>query len=118
VFFESSHRILDCLGDLAQVLGETRAAAVCRELTKQFETVLRGSLPDLRDTVAADPDQRKGEFVLVVAGCEPDGEGALRVALELAEALREHVGASQAARVAAKLHGVSRRDVYRLMGSE
>jgi 16S rRNA (cytidine1402-2'-O)-methyltransferase len=116
VFFESSHRIGECLADLAAAFGEDRPAAVCRELTKRFETVLRGTLAGIRGQVDSDPDQHKGEFVLVVGGSSVDFADGLEQALGLARALREHVGASQAARIAANLHGVSRRDVYRLLG--
>ena len=49
VFFESSHRIRDSLADMADVLGAGRSAAVCREMTKQFETVLRGTLGEIID---------------------------------------------------------------------
>lgn len=116
VFFESSHRIEDCLADLESAFGEERPAAVCRELSKRFETVLRGTLAELRDLVGSDPDQGKGEFVLVVGGSSTETGDGLEQALALAQALREHVGASQAARIAASLHGVSRRDLYRLLG--
>lgn len=115
VFFESSHRIEACLIDLSDVFGPERPAAVCRELTKQFETVLRGTLSDLLERVAGDPNQRKGEFVLVVAGSATAGEAGFAAALALAGELKEQVGASQAARIAAKLHGVSRRDLYQAL---
>lgn len=112
VFFESSHRIEECLADLEAVFGPGREAAVCRELTKQFETVLRGPLQGLREQVAADPDQRRGEFVLVVAGSQRDADAALAEALRLARELQPLLGASQAARVSARLAGAPRRDVY------
>ena len=112
VFFESSHRIQQSLGDLVEVFGAGRAVALCREMTKQFETVLRGSLEEVRQRVNNDPNQRKGEFVLVVAGCRPDIDAGYAQALELARALQEHLSASQAARVSAKLNGVSRRELY------
>ena len=48
VLFESSHRIMASLEDMEAVLGGSRQAAICREMTKQFETVLRGTLADLR----------------------------------------------------------------------
>ena len=118
VFFESSHRIADSLEDFAAVLGPAREAAVCRELTKQFETVLRGTFAELRAQVAADADQRRGEFVLVVAGAPADAERGLTEALALARELRDPVGASQAARIAARIHHVSRREVYRLLDPE
>ncbi|MGD8681453.1 MAG: 16S rRNA (cytidine(1402)-2'-O)-methyltransferase [Lysobacterales bacterium] len=117
VFFESSHRIRDCLEDLCDLFGPERPAAICRELTKQFETVLRGTLAELSRRVAEDADQRKGEFVLVVAGASTETAVGMAAALELARALQEHVGLSQAARIAAKFHGVSRRDVYERLNS-
>ena len=118
VFFESSHRVADSLADFVEAFGAGRRAAVCREMTKQFETVLRGSLADLVERVGADPNQRKGEFVLVVAGCGETAESALPEALRLARELQEVVGSSQAARIAARLLQVSRREVYDKLESE
>jgi 16S rRNA (cytidine1402-2'-O)-methyltransferase len=119
VFFESSHRVLDSLADLAAVLGARREAAVCRELTKRFETVLSGSLEELVATVQADEDQRRGEFVLVVAGrsaqeSEPDKERAVR----MARCLLDYLPASQAARAAAQISGVSRREIFAALGHD
>ena len=115
VFFESSHRIVACLSDLEQAFGGERPAAVCRELTKQFETVLRGGLADIRKAVESDANQQKGEFVVLVGGCEESTDKRLAAAIELAGELKEHVGASQAARIAAHIHGASRRDIYQAM---
>jgi len=115
VFFETSHRIQESLSDLAEVFGEGRELSLCREMTKQFETVLRGSLSEIKQQVDNDQNQRKGEFVLVVSGCKPDGDTFLSDALGLARALQAYLSASQAARVAAKVHGVSRRDLYSVL---
>lgn len=112
VFFESSHRIADSLAEMALVFGPQRQAALCRELTKRFETVLRGPLGDISERVGADPDQRRGEFVLVVAGCPKETEQAFPEALRLARELHPLLGASQAARTAARFMGVPRRAVY------
>jgi 16S rRNA (cytidine1402-2'-O)-methyltransferase len=112
VFFESSHRIRESLSDLADVLGADRPLAVCREMTKQFETVLRGSLSEVMDRVESDSNQSRGEFVLVVAGNEPQQQDKLSDAVLLAQSLLEFLPASQAARVAARVHEVSRREVY------
>lgn len=118
VFFESSHRVLESLGDLATVFGEDRPAAVCRELTKRFETVLRGSLASLKVALEADANQRKGEFVLVVGGAEPDADAAMEKAVELGAALEEFLSGSQAARVAAKLCQVDRRELYKRLNPD
>ena len=112
VFFESSHRILDSLSDLASRFGRGRQIAVCREMTKQFETVLRGAVGDVISRIEDDPNQRKGEFVLVVSGSQADDDEKFADALVLARLLQEHLPSSQAARVAAKLHDVPRRELY------
>jgi len=118
VFFESSHRIEACLADLRDAFGPERPTALCRELTKQFETVLRGSMSELLERVSGDPNQRKGEFVLVVAGAASSGGAEFDAALALAVELQEHVGVSQAARIAGRLHGVSRRDLYQALNRD
>lgn len=110
VFYESSHRVQACLEDMKEQLGPARRAVLCRELTKQFETVLRGSLSELAGYVAADPDQSRGEFVLIVAGSDQPADQAR--ALQLARELMDFLPASQAARIAARLTGVSRRELY------
>jgi 16S rRNA (cytidine1402-2'-O)-methyltransferase len=112
VLFESSHRIVASLRDMETVLGSGREASICREMTKQFETVLRGNLADLRRRLEEDPNQRKGEFVIVLSGGELDYPAALGKAMELGRALQEHLSMSQAARVAAKVCAVSRRELY------
>lgn len=119
VFFESSHRILAGLGDMAAVFGQGRPAAVCRELTKRFETTLRGDLGSLQQMLAADPDQQRGEFVIIVAGAVPDQNSDMPRAVSMGHALQEFLSGSQAARVAAKLCGVDRRELYqRLSGTD
>ena len=112
VLFESSHRIVASLKDMESELGAGRRAAICREMTKQFETVLRGTLADLRFRLAEDPNQRKGEFVIVLSGGDADYPAAVGKAMELGLALQEYLSMSQAARVAARVCGVSRRELY------
>lgn len=67
IFYEAPHRILVCLADLLAIFGE-REVCFCRELTKTFETVKHTTLGALYEFVASDPNQQKGEIVLVVAG--------------------------------------------------
>jgi 16S rRNA (cytidine1402-2'-O)-methyltransferase len=112
VFYESAHRIEESLCDLRDVIGAQRHAVVARELTKRFETVLDGSLEALAQRVAADPDQRRGEFVLVVDGAPADDDAALREGRRLYAALVAHLPPSTAARVAAELSGASRKSLY------
>ncbi len=68
VFFEAPHRIAGCLDDAVVVLGARRRAAVCRELTKTYEEVRRGTLAEL---AAWAGDGVRGEITVVLAGAEP-----------------------------------------------
>ena len=115
VFFESSHRIEATINDMAEVFGQQRMVAVCRELTKKFETVLRAPLAEIAETLAGDRNQTRGEFVILVKGHQEDKDEALANAHKMALELLEHLPASQAARVAAKLNDVPRRQVYQLL---
>jgi 16S rRNA (cytidine1402-2'-O)-methyltransferase len=117
VFFESSHRIEDSIDDMSKAFGEQRLAAVCRELTKKFETVLRAPLAEISEQLAQDKNQTRGEFVVVVDGFEGSEDEALSNAHIMATALLEFLPASQAARIAAKLNDVPRRKVYQMLGT-
>jgi len=66
VLYESPHRLVKTLGELATYLGSDREAAVCRELTKMFEETRKGSLKELSEYYTAHPP--KGEIVIVIAG--------------------------------------------------
>jgi 16S rRNA (cytidine1402-2'-O)-methyltransferase len=112
VFYESAHRIEEALADLITVFGGEREAVLARELTKLFETLLGDSLAAIAQRVAADENQRKGEFVLVVRGCEDDEAAKLQEGRRLYAKLAEHLKPSQAAKLAAELSGAPRRALY------
>jgi 16S rRNA (cytidine1402-2'-O)-methyltransferase len=108
VFFEGGSRLAASLADMAAVFGP-REAVVCRELTKLYETLYRGPLPDL----AADPklDAPKGEIVILVGPGREVEATAGDIDTALADALQRLRPAEAAAEVAKAL-GLSRRDVY------
>ena len=112
VFYESAHRIAESLEDFVTLFGAGREAVLARELTKLFETVLGDTLGDIAARVAADDNQRKGEFVLVVRGCEDDAEARLRDGQRIYALLGEHLKPSIAARLAAELSGAPRKALY------
>ena len=118
VFFESSHRIAATINDMSTVFGPDRLAAVCRELTKRFETVLRGPLAELVHRLAEDKNQTRGEFVIIVEGHSPGENENLEGAHIMFRSLLEYLPASQAARVAARLNDVPRREVYKMLDSD
>jgi len=113
IFYESSHRIAEALDDLATVFGDERRAVIARELTKLFETVLAGTLAELRARIAADSNQQRGEFVLLVAGADEDADAArLAEGRRVFELLRRELPPSRAAKIAAEISGASRKLLY------
>ncbi len=112
VFYESSHRVVETLHDLVAVFGPERQAVVARELTKLHETVRPGPLAVLLEWVEADEDQRRGEFVLIVAGADEDPRAASAEVDALLTVLLEELPLKQAARIAARLSGVKKNRLY------
>lgn len=112
VFFESPHRLRASLVDMRESLGASRMLTVARELTKQFETLYRGSMDKVIEAVEADRAATKGELVIVVAGA-----GELPVLAGDSEKVLEILGNElpprQAARLAARLTGSDARELYR-----
>ena len=109
VFFEGGSRLADSLADMAAVLGD-REAVVCRELTKLYETIVRGPLSQL----AADPqfEAPKGELVVLVGPGRETEATAADADVALSDALTRLKPADAAAEVAKAL-GLSRRDLYK-----
>ncbi len=112
LFYESSHRIAEMLADCVEVFGAARPAVIARELTKLFETVLDGSLADVHAQVVADPNQRKGEFVVLVQGLPQDEDDKRIEGLRVYAKLAAHLPPSTAARLAAEITGASRKALY------
>ncbi len=109
VAFESARRLPTSLASLAEA-HPTRSVAVCRELTKRFEEVVRGSAGELAERYSEAP---KGEITVVVGGA-PAIEVEDAEALEaVAELVAEGVGRRRAAEIVARLTGVARNRLYR-----
>lgn len=113
VLYESAHRVMRLLEDLVAVFGAAREGVIARELTKRFETVRRGWLGSLRDWLADDPMQQKGEFVLLIhgAGASTTVDAADRRILEI---LLTELPVKQAAELTARITKKSKNDMYRL----
>jgi 16S rRNA (cytidine1402-2'-O)-methyltransferase len=118
VLFEATHRIAAALADLAAEFGPDRPAALCRELTKTYEEVVRAPLGALAERAADSPP--RGEITLVVAGAPPavatrPDDDTLRAEV----ARREATGTSRrdAITEVATEYGLRRRDVYTVVHS-
>jgi 16S rRNA (cytidine1402-2'-O)-methyltransferase len=109
VFFESPHRIAATLELAAEVLGDRRAA-VCRELTKPYEEVRRGTLAELASWAA---DGVRGEITVVLAGAEPRKEQDLdALTSEVRRLTSDGMRVKDAAAKVAAAAGVSKKTLY------
>lgn len=115
VFYESSHRITDALQDLQQFMGQDRMACIGRELTKIHEDLMYGTLGEVMQSVAADSNRRKGEFVIIVQGNPPAGRDELPPeVLDTLRILMEELPLKQAAALGARLTGAKKNRLYQI----
>ena len=121
VFYESPHRIVACLNDMATVIAEPdkRKVFVARELTKKFESHFLGSLLEAASWVASDENNSRGEFVLVLEGratkLGSDIDALMLKAIDVAELLSAEVSMKRAVALAAQLVGVRKNALYAAM---
>lgn len=114
LFYESPHRIVECIADLSDILGAERDLVLARELTKLYETIHACPLGEAGAWLAEHADRRRGEFALLVSGAPPRPADATETARPLLEALLSELPASQAARLAARISGMRKNALYDL----
>jgi 16S rRNA (cytidine1402-2'-O)-methyltransferase len=113
VFYETPHRIVDSLSDLCQTLGEERVVVLARELTKTFETIKKDTAEKLLHWVKADPNQQKGEIVLVVEGYTKQEEHSLNEQTEhILKTLLEELTLKQAVKLTVNITGEKKKKIY------
>jgi 16S rRNA (cytidine1402-2'-O)-methyltransferase len=123
VIYEAPGRVAATLADLAGSCGADRPAAVCRELTKLHETIMRGTLGQLAELASIGTIPARGEFALVVGawvGSAPrpataaagEGDALLAALAEVDRLMADGMGRSEAARRVAAATGLSRRRLY------
>lgn len=116
VFYESPHRVLASLCDMATVFGELRQAFYARELSKQFETTRLAQLADLRDWVGEDANQQRGEIVIVVQGAPASEAQSLdEASMKVVTLLAAELPPKKAATLAAELTGVDKKTLYQYL---
>jgi len=115
IFYESSHRIKSCLKDMAEAFGSDRRVIIARELTKTFETVLDDSVAGLIETLNADPNQSKGEFVVMVRGADKKSNELSKESQQLAIKLSEYLPKKQAAKITSEMFGDKKKLIYEFL---
>ncbi len=115
VFYESAHRIVQALEDLVAVLGAGRPVVVARELTKRHETVLRGGAAEVLARIRGDPEQRLGEFVLLVGAAPAPDAGTIPDPIrDLLRLTLEELPPRRAAALVSDFSGLPRNRLYEL----
>ncbi len=116
IYYEAPHRLLECLDDMLAVFGGERMVVLGRELTKTFETIRGMPLAELREWVATDANQRRGECVLLVSGwVAPEGEDAVGQEVQrVLDLLLAELPLKRAAALASEITGVRKNLLYQL----
>lgn len=115
VFYESPHRILESVRDIAEVLGSEREVVLGRELTKTFETFYSGSVAEVLAELERDPHGSRGEFVVMVRGAEAQASNSMEATMDVDRVLRvllTELPVKKVAKMAAELTGLSKNELY------
>ena len=114
IIYEAPHRVLSFLEALTPLVEKDREISLCRELTKQFETIRMGAVADICDWVASDRNQQRGELVLVLSPCAQTADWSERDQA-LATSLLAELPVSRVAKIMAAHTGLKRQAVYALL---
>ena len=114
VCYEAPHRIADTLSDMVDVFGPDRPGFMAREITKNFETYLYGTMAELLKIVTADSNQQRGEIVLVVGGALEETETVSVDAEKILGLLLKELPLTKAASLTAKITGGDKKQLYQL----
>ena len=111
IFYESPHRILNLLHLMNQLFDSDRVATIARELTKRFETIRRATVSDLKNWIDKNPEQVRGEFVVLLQGIKKVKEMTQKDKQVLQTLLKE-LPLKQAVSLSAEITGGKRKAFY------
>ncbi|HAU1320583.1 TPA: 16S rRNA (cytidine(1402)-2'-O)-methyltransferase [Legionella pneumophila] len=110
VFYESTHRIIDSLNDIAEIYGQDCELVLAKEITKSFERFVSGKIREIIDWLLSDPGHTKGEFVLIFPPRSLNEE--LHSHEKLLKILLEELPLKQAVAIACKLTNANKNQIY------
>ncbi|SQH74862.1 putative methyltransferase [Shewanella benthica] len=115
IFYESPHRIVQSLESFLAALGEDRQIVMAREITKTFETFLSGTVAEVLEMVKNDPNQQRGEIVLMCHGYRSAKDDA-EIPTEVVNTLKllvEELPLKKAAAIAGQIYGLKKNALYK-----
>ena len=112
IFYESTHRVIDCLSDIGEIYGQECDIVLAKELTKSFERFISGTVLEVKSWLLAEPGHTKGEFVLIIPPRKVLGETHAHE--ELLKILLEELPLKQAVSIACKLNHANKNDLYEI----
>ena len=114
IFYESPKRVLTTLTDMQAIFGDSREVCLAKELTKAFETIHTGSIPNLIEYLTIDQNHQKGEFVVLISATNEIDLAEAEIQLDsLLPILCAEMGTSKAAKIAAKITGIDKKKCYK-----
>ncbi len=112
VFYDAPRRAIDTLTDVVATLGEERYVVIARELTKTFETIVADTAENLRHWLAQDPNQLKGEMVIIIEGYQHDERDITPQITETLKLLLHELPPKKACAIAAEIYQVKKNVLY------
>jgi len=114
IFYESPKRVLATLTDMQTIFGDSREVCLAKELTKAFETIHTGSIPNIIEYLTIDQNHQKGEFVILISATNEIDLAEAEIQLDsLLPILCAEMGTSKAAKIAAKITGIDKKKCYK-----
>ena len=114
VFYDAPRRAIDTVEDIVKVLGGERYVVIARELTKTFETIHSDTASNLLAWLQEDPNQLKGEMVLIIEGMKIDPNAIPAKAIETLKLLLAEMKPKKACAIAADIYGVKKNALYEI----
>ncbi len=114
VFYDAPRRAIDTVEDIVKVLGGERQVVISRELTKTFETIHSDSAENLLAWLKEDPNQLKGEMVLIIEGNKIDPNVIPAKAIDTLKLLLEEMKPKKACAITAEIYGVKKNALYEI----
>jgi len=114
VFYDAPRRAIDTVADIVEVLGGERSVVIARELTKTFETIYADSAENILAWLSQDPNQLKGEMVLIIEGAKVDNNEIPPQAITTLKLLLAEMKPKKACAIAAEIYGVKKNALYEI----